>query len=248
MTNQLFINGKWTAPLYGGHFETINPADERVLATVASATAEDVDLAVHAARQAFDQGGWPELSGKQRAAYLRRIATLIRDKQQMLAELEVCDNGKPLPEALWDIGDTAYCFDFYADLAEQLDEAQEQVISLSDDRFSSLARKEPVGVCGAIIPWNFPMLMAAWKVAPALAAGCTVVLKPSEVTPLTALQLAKIAEEAELPVGVLNVITDLARMQELHWLNIPVSTNWLSPAACLRAVKLCRRLPRILKM
>ncbi|PRD16462.1 aldehyde dehydrogenase family protein [Pantoea coffeiphila] len=206
-TNQLFINGQWVAPVRGGSFDTIDPANETAIAQVAAATAEDVDRAVQAARNAFDHGGWPELSGKARAGYLRRIASLIRDRQQTLAELEVRDNGKPLPEALWDIGDTAYCFDFYADLAEQLDAQQEKAVALSDERFSSVARKEPVGVCGAIIPWNFPMLMAAWKVAPALAAGCTVVLKPSEVTPLTALQLADIAREAELPPGVLNVIT-----------------------------------------
>lgn len=209
MTNKLFINGQWVAPLKGGSFDSIDPSNEVAIAQVAAATREDVDLAVQAARDAFYNGGWPELSGKVRAEYLRRIASLIRDKQQLLAELEVRDNGKPLPEALWDIGDTAYCFDFYADLAEKLDDDREHIINLSDERFSSVARKEPVGVCGAIIPWNFPMLMAAWKVAPALAAGCTVVLKPSEVTPLTALQLAEIAREAELPAGVLNVITGL---------------------------------------
>jgi len=206
-TGKLFINGEWVAPARGGSFDTLDPATETAIAQVAASTQEDVDRAVQAARVAFDHGGWPELSGQARASYLRRIASLIRDKQQMLAELEVRDNGKPLPEALWDIGDTAYCFDFYADLAEKLDEEREQGVALSDDRFSSVARKEPVGVCGAIIPWNFPMLMAAWKVAPALAAGCTVVLKPSEVTPLTALQLAEIAREAELPPGVLNVVT-----------------------------------------
>ncbi|MGD8105216.1 aldehyde dehydrogenase family protein [Pantoea sp. FN0302] len=206
-TNRLFINGEWVIPVKGGSFDTIDPAHEVAIAQVAAATKEDVELAVQAARRAFDEGEWPSLSGKSRADYLRRIASLIRDKQQMLAELEVRDNGKPLPEALWDIGDAAGCFDFYADLAEKLDECQEETVALSDDRFSSVARKEPVGVCGAIIPWNFPMLMAAWKVAPALAAGCTVVLKPSEVTPLTALQLADIAREAELPPGVLNVIT-----------------------------------------
>ncbi|MEI2264913.1 aldehyde dehydrogenase family protein [Erwinia sp. CGal63] len=209
VTTELFINGKWVNPLKGGSFASIDPGSEKEIASIAAASREDVDLAVKAAREAFETGGWPELSGKARAGYLRRIATLIREKQQSLAELEVRDNGKPLPEALWDIGDTAYCFDFYADLAEKLDEQQEQAVALSDDRFSSVARKEPVGVCGAIIPWNFPMLMAAWKVAPALAAGCTVVLKPSEVTPLTALQLADIAHQAELPAGVLNVITGL---------------------------------------
>lgn len=207
--DQLYINGQWVAPVKGGIFETLDPSSEERLATVAAATAEDVDLAVQAARQAFDDGPWPLMSGSARAAVLRRIAQGIRDRQQALAELEVRDNGKPLPEALWDIGDTAGCFDFYADLAEDLDGHAEQPVALADERFSSVARKEPVGVAGAIIPWNFPMLMAAWKVAPALAAGCCMVLKPSELTPLTALELARIADKAGLPAGVLNVITGL---------------------------------------
>lgn len=207
--DQLYINGQWVAPVKGGVFATLDPSNETLLAQVAAATAEDVDLAVKAARQAFDEGPWPQMSGAARAAVLRKIAQGIRDRQQELAELEVRDNGKPLPEALWDIGDTAGCFDFYADLAEDLDGHSEQPVALADERFSSVARKEPVGVAGAIIPWNFPMLMAAWKVAPALAAGCCMVLKPSEVTPLTALELARIADKAGLPAGVLNVVTGL---------------------------------------
>lgn len=206
---QLYIDGQWLAPAKGGSFDTFDPSDETLLARVAAATAEDVDAAVRAARRAFDEGPWPRMSGAGRAAVLRRIAEGIRGRQQELAELEVRDNGKPLPEALWDIGDTAGCFDFYAGLAEKLDASQEQEIALADERFSSVARKEPVGVAGAIIPWNFPMLMAAWKVAPALAAGCAMVLKPSELTPLTALHLAQIAHEAGLPAGVLNVVTGL---------------------------------------
>ncbi len=206
---QLYIDGQWLAPAQGGSFDTFDPSDETLLARVAAATAEDVDAAVRAARRAFDEGPWPRMSGAGRAAVLRRIAEGIRGRQQELAELEVRDNGKPLPEALWDIGDTAGCFDFYAGLAEKLDASQEQEIALADERFSSVARKEPVGVAGAIIPWNFPMLMAAWKVAPALAAGCAMVLKPSELTPLTALHLAQIAHEAGLPAGVLNVVTGL---------------------------------------
>lgn len=206
---QLYIDGQWLAPAKGGSFDTFDPSDETLLARVAAATAEDVDAAVRAARRAFDEGPWPRMSGAGRAAVLRRIAEGIRGRQQELAELEVRDNGKPLPEALWDIGDTAGCFDFYAGLAEKLDASQEQEIALADERFSSVARKEPVGVAGAIIPWNFPMLMAAWKVAPALAAGCAIVLKPSELTPLTALHLAQIAHEAGLPAGVLNVVTGL---------------------------------------
>ncbi|MGJ7548960.1 aldehyde dehydrogenase family protein [Pseudomonas alloputida] len=207
--DQLYINGQWTAPINNGRFDTIDPSDETLITQVAAATAEDVDAAVAAARNAFDNGPWPQLPGHERARVLRRIAALIRERQQALAELEVRDNGKPLPEALWDIGDTAGCFDYYAELAEKLDDQREQGIALADDRFTALARKEPIGVAGAIIPWNFPMLMAAWKVAPALAAGCTMVLKPSELTPLTALELARIADEAGLPAGVLNVVTGL---------------------------------------
>ncbi|NSY99067.1 aldehyde dehydrogenase family protein, partial [Agrobacterium tumefaciens] len=151
----------------------------------------------------------PRLSGAERAKYLRAIAEGIRNRLAELSKLEVRDNGKPLPEAEWDIGDAAGCFDFYADLAEQMDNGFEETIVLPDARFSSKVVKEPIGVAGAIIPWNYPLLMAAWKVAPALCAGCTMVLKPSELTPLTALELAAIADEAGLPPGVLNIVTGL---------------------------------------
>lgn len=207
MRDQLYIDGKWVKPVRGGTFEVINPATEEVIQTIAAATAEDVDVAVKAARRAFDKDGWPKLSGAQRARYLRAIAAGIRARQQEIARIEVLDNGKPFPEADWDIADAAGCFDFYAGLAEQLDNNPEETIALPDDRFVSKAVKEPIGVAGAIIPWNYPLLMAAWKVAPALAAGCTVVLKPAEVTSLTALELAAVADEAGLPPGVLNIVT-----------------------------------------
>jgi betaine-aldehyde dehydrogenase len=206
---RLFIDGQWVAPVRHGSFDSIDPSDEQVIARVAAASAEDVDLAVAAARRAFDQGPWPRMTGAERAQVLRRIGQGIRDRLDELAHIEVRDNGKPLPEAQWDLGDAAGCFEFYADLADQLDSNAETPIALADGRFTSIARKEPVGVAGAIIPWNFPLLMAAWKVAPALAAGCTMVLKPSELTPLTALELADIAAKAGLPAGVLNVVTGL---------------------------------------
>lgn len=209
--DRLFIDGEWVKPVEGGTFQTVNPSDETVLADVAAATAEDVDLAVGAAREAFDEGPWPRMSGAERGAILRKIAAGIRERLDELAQIEVRDNGKPLPEALWDLGDAAGCFEFYAGLAEALDANAEKPVALADGRFSSIARKEPIGVAGAIIPWNFPMLMAAWKVAPALAAGCTMVLKPSELTPLTALELAGIASKAGLPRGVLNVVTGLGQ-------------------------------------
>ncbi|MEK8026804.1 aldehyde dehydrogenase family protein [Pseudaquabacterium rugosum] len=208
-TDSLYIDGAWVAPALGGTLPCVDPATEAVFAQVAAATAADVDAAARAARRAFDEGPWPRLAGAARAAVLRSIADGIRGRQAELAALEVRDNGKPLPEAMWDIGDAAGCFDYYAGLAEAFDAQQEQPIALPDGRFTSLARREPVGVVGAIVPWNYPLLMAAWKVAPALAAGCTVVLKPSELTPLTALQLAAIAAEAGLPAGVLNVLPGL---------------------------------------
>ncbi|KFF50341.1 aldehyde dehydrogenase [Gammaproteobacteria bacterium MFB021] len=209
--DKLYIDGQWVTPVRGGTFDTIDPCSEAVIATVAAATEEDVDIAVKAARRAFDEGEWPHLPGTQRAAVLRRIAQGIRERVQALAEIEVRDNGKPLPEAIWDIEDTAGCFDFYADMADNFDATREKPVALGDESFSSVARQEPVGVAGAIIPWNFPMLMASWKVAPALAAGCSVVLKPSEVTPLTALELADIAHRAGVPAGVFNVITGFGK-------------------------------------
>lgn len=205
--HQFYINGQWVSPINGGSFNSYDPSDESLIASVASGCAADVDVAVKAARAAFDEGPWPRLSGAERGAYLRKIAEGIRARQEALAELEVRDNGKPFPEAMWDIGDTAGCFDFYANLAEELDAQREKPVALADDRFSSLARKEPIGVAGAIVPWNFPMLMASWKIAPALAAGCCIILKPAEQTSLTALELARIADEAGLPAGVLNIVT-----------------------------------------
>ncbi|MEL6206099.1 MAG: aldehyde dehydrogenase family protein, partial [Pseudomonadota bacterium] len=152
-------------------------------------------------------GPWPGMGGVERARILRAMADEIAARTDELARLEVLDNGKPLPEAVWDIEDCAGVFRFYADLAERLDNEGPENLPVDDPHFTSRVVKEPVGVAGAIIPWNFPLLMAAWKVAPALAAGCTMVLKPSELTPLTALELGDIAGRAGLPKGVLNVVT-----------------------------------------
>lgn len=209
MRDRLFIGGAWVAPVRGGSFAVVNPATEEVFAHAPAGTAEDIDLAVTAARKAFDEGPWPRLSGAERARHLRAIADLITERREELARMEVADNGKPLPEALWDIDDAAGCFAYYAELAEQLDDEAEETIALSEPRFTSKVVREPVGVAGAIIPWNYPLLMATWKVAPALAAGCTMILKPSELTPVTALELAAIADETGLPAGVLNVVTGL---------------------------------------
>lgn len=208
MPSQLYIDGKWRDPAQGGRFDTVDPATERVLQQVPMATAEDIDLAVTAARRAFD-GGWARTSGAERAVFIEALADDLEARQDELATLEVHDNGKPLPEAQWDIGDAIGCFRYYAQLARELDERQDEALALPDERFRCRIRYEPVGVAGQIIPWNYPLLMAAWKVAPALAAGATCVLKPSELTPLTALELAASADRSGLPAGVLNVVTGL---------------------------------------
>lgn len=205
----LYIDGQWRLPVRQQSFASFDPSDESVLAQVPAASAEDIELAVQAARRAFDEGPWPRLSGAERATLLRAIAAGIRQRLPQLAELEVRDNGKPLAEAQWDIADAAGCFDYYAGLAEAADAGPRQSIEVSDARFSCWVEREPVGVVGAIIPWNFPLLMAAWKVAPALAAGCCIVLKPSELTPLTALELAAIVHAVGLPAGVFNLVTGL---------------------------------------
>lgn len=206
MKSQLFINGSWVESHSGKTLDVVNPATEEIVHRVAAGNAQDISDAVSAAKAAFE-GGWRETSGRERAEYLSAIADGIESRLEDLSRLEVLDNGKPYPEAKWDIEDTAGCFRFYANLAEQLDQRQGEVVPLSMEQFRSRVFYEPVGVCGQIIPWNFPMLMAAWKVAPAIAAGCTCVLKPSELTPLTALELADIADKAGLPPGVLNVVT-----------------------------------------
>ncbi|MCF3640607.1 aldehyde dehydrogenase family protein [Rhizobium sp. TRM95111] len=209
MRDKLFIDGTWVAPAKGGSFEVIDPATEQVVHHAPAGTAEDIDAAVKAARQAFDHGPWPRMTGKERATVLRRISEIILARKRELARLEVIDNGKPMPEAVWDMEDAAGCFAFYAGLAEEMDETPEEAIPLGEPRFSSKVVREPIGVAAAIIPWNYPLLMASWKVAPALAAGCTMVLKPSELTPLTALELGAIVAEAGLPAGVLNIVTGL---------------------------------------
>jgi betaine-aldehyde dehydrogenase len=206
MDEKIYIDGQWVASSGLATLDVINPATEVAFTRIAASTAADVDRAVVAAKLAFD-GGWRRTSGRERAQYLRAIAAGIRERLAELARIEVQDNGKPLPEAEWDIGDAAGCFEYYAGLAEELDARQGEPIAVPDDRFRSAVRYEPKGVAGQIIPWNYPLLMAAWKVAPALAAGCTMVLKPSELTSLTALKLAEIADVAGLPKGVLNVVT-----------------------------------------
>ncbi|HEV2148197.1 MAG TPA: aldehyde dehydrogenase family protein [Longimicrobiaceae bacterium] len=200
---RLYIGGEWQDAASGRTFETVNPSTGETLTTVAEGDAEDVDRAVRAAREAFEGGKWAEMSARQRGRILYRMGELIDQRLDELARLETLDNGKPYREARgFDIKDSAECFRYYAGWA---DKVEGEVIPVSGS-FLNYTRREPVGVCGQIIPWNYPFQMAAWKVAPALAMGNTVVLKPAEQTPLTALELARIAEEAGLPAGVLNVV------------------------------------------
>ncbi|KAL3916376.1 MAG: hypothetical protein SGPRY_006845, partial [Prymnesium sp.] len=202
----LFIGGRWTAPSVGsGHCDVLDSASEEVVASVPCAGPLDVDAAVAAARKSFEEGPWARSSGSDRAAVMRRIAALVTERKATIAPVESL-MGKPLTESMWDVDDVSACFEYYADLAVQLDARQGTPIELPDADYKTAVRYEPVGVAAAIVPWNYPLLMAAWKVAPALAAGCSLVLKPSELTPLSAMHLAAIATDAGLPAGVLNVL------------------------------------------
>ena len=192
---QLFINGQFQQPLAKKYFPSINPSNEQQLSRIAKAESEDVDMAVKSARAAFN-GQWGKISGKERAKYIYRIARLIQEKSKELAIVETLDGGKPIRESRdIDIPLAAAHFFYYAGWADKLEYA-------FPNRFP-----KPLGVVGQIIPWNFPLMMAAWKIAPALATGNTVVLKPAESTSITALLLAEIIKEAELPPGVVNIIT-----------------------------------------
>ncbi len=194
-TYGLFVGGEFVDPLAGGSFKTVNPATEEVLAEVAQADAADVDVAVRAARRAYD-GLWSRLPGRERAKYLFRIARLLQERARELAVLETVDNGKPIKESRdVDVPLAAQWFFYYAGWADKLDHA-----GAGHD-------PQPLGVAAQVVPWNFPLLMLAWKIAPALACGNTVVLKPAETTPLTALLFAEICQQADLPPGVVNILT-----------------------------------------
>lgn len=191
----LFINGGWQKPSSKKYFKTINPATEETLSEVADANETDVNKAVTAARNAYERY-WKKIPAKERGKYIFRIARMIQEKARELAIIETLDGGKPIRESRdFDVPTAANHFFYYAGWADKLEYA-----------FPN-RRTEPLGVAGQIIPWNFPLLMAAWKIAPALATGNTVVLKPAETTPLTALKLAEIIQESDLPPGVVNIIT-----------------------------------------
>jgi aldehyde dehydrogenase (NAD+) len=191
----LFINGKFIPPVKGGYFPTINPANEKKLSEVADATLEDVNLAVKAARNAYDKVWW-KMPAKERGKYIYRIARIIQERARELAIIETMNGGKSIRESRdVDVPLAAAHFFYYAGWADKLEYAFPGKLPTA------------LGVAGQVIPWNFPLLMAAWKIAPALACGCTVVLKPAETTPLTSMKLAEILQDAELPPGVVNIIT-----------------------------------------
>src|SRR5436305_1876539 len=201
----LIIGGERPGAADGRTFETVDRAREEPIAVVAQAGAEDVDRAVRAARAAFEDGPWASMAAADRGRLIERLAQLVEEHADELAELESVDNGKPVAYAkVVDIPSAASHLHYFAGWPTKI---EGEVIPVRAPDTLCYTRKEPVGVCGQIVPWNFPLLMACWKVAPALAAGCTIVLKPAEQTPLTAIRLGELALEAGIPEGVLNVIT-----------------------------------------
>src|ERR1700722_13800579 len=207
---KLLINGKWISAASGKTFEVKNPATGRTIAHAAEGDKADIDAAVQAARHAFDAAPWPAMTPSQRSKVIWRIGDLISKYADELAELESIDNGKPMAVAR--AADVPLAADIFQYMAGWCTKIEGKTIPLSvlytpGVQYHSYTRPEPIGVVGQIIPWNFPLLMAAWKLAPALATGCTIVLKVAEETPLSALRLGEIMQEAGLPNGVVNIVT-----------------------------------------
>src|SRR5436189_3942470 len=202
-TQKMLINGKWVDSQSGKTFPTVNPATGETICQVAEGDKADIELAVKAARNAFESGPWPKMSASERGRLLHKLADAVEKNIDELAALEALDNGKPLRDArAADLPLTVKCYHYYAGWADKI---HGKTIPIEGNYFC-YTRHEPVGVVGQIIPWNFPLLMQAWKWGPALAAGNTVVLKPAEQTPLTALKIAEIAQQVGFPDGVINVV------------------------------------------
>jgi betaine-aldehyde dehydrogenase len=202
-TKHLYINGEFVAAESTAAIDVIDPATGEVLGRIPDANAADVAKAVGAARAAFDEGPWKDTTAQERGRVLFRLAEIVRQRADELAELETRNTGKPIVEAESDVADVATCFEYYGGMATKI---HGDVIPVPDTAMS-LALREPIGVAGQIIPWNYPLLMASWKLAPAICAGCTTVLKPAEQTPLSALALASSLADAGLPPGVVNIVT-----------------------------------------
>jgi betaine-aldehyde dehydrogenase len=202
-THSLYIDGRFVGARSRATIDVLDPSTRNVIARVPDSGVDDISAAVAAARRAFDDGPWREATAQDRGRVLFRLARIVRDRAAALAELETINSGKPIVESEYDIADVATCFEYYGGLATKI---HGDVLPVPDNALS-LALREPVGVAGQIIPWNYPLLMAAWKLAPAICAGCTMELKPAEEPPLTILELAKDFGAAGLPAGVVNIVT-----------------------------------------
>jgi phenylacetaldehyde dehydrogenase len=200
---KMFIDGKWVDSASGKTFPSYNPATGEIMAQIAEGDREDINRAVKAARKAFDSGPWATMTASERGRLIWKVADLLEKHLEEFAQLESLDNGKPL--AIARVADVPLAVDLFRYMAGWTTKIEGNTIPFSPN-FHAYTRREPVGVAGQIIPWNFPLLMAAWKLGPALATGCTVVLKPAEQTPLTALRLAELIAEAGIPDGVVNVV------------------------------------------
>jgi betaine-aldehyde dehydrogenase len=200
---RMFIDGTWTEARSGKRRNIINPADQSVIATVAEGGREEASDAIAAARRAFDDGPWPGTPAVERGRLLYRLADLVDRDREELAGIESLNTGKTVKESRWDMDDVAGILRYFAGLA---DKDGGEVIPSPTPGTTSTVLREPVGVCGQISPWNYPLLQASWKLAPALAAGCTVVMKPSEITPLTTIKIAELSQEAGFPTGVVNLV------------------------------------------
>ena len=200
----LFINGSWEPAASGAVRQIRNPADGELVATVSEAGREDAERAIAAARAAFDSGVWASVPAPERGAFLLKVAAELRERREKFARAESLDTGKRIIESRIDVDDIAACFEYFGRLAGQ---QAGRVVDAGDPAVVSKIVYEPVGVCGLITPWNYPLLQAAWKIAPALAAGCTFVLKPSELTPSTAILALQLLQDLGLPDGVANLVT-----------------------------------------
>jgi betaine-aldehyde dehydrogenase len=197
-TLPMFVGGEWVQAAEGGSREIRNPANNEVIAVVSEGSAADAEKAIAFARRAFDEGPWPKMRAQERASHLLKLADLIDKNAEELATTETRNNGKPLREARFDVADAANCFRYYAGL---ITKSLGQTFEVPDPNVQTMVVRESIGVCGQIIPWNYPLLMAAWKLAPGLAAGNCCILKPAEATPLTAIELFDLIAEAGLPPG-----------------------------------------------
>lgn len=206
---KLFIDGEWVESVEGETFQTVNPATGEELAIVYAASEKDVHLAVEAASRAFEEGPWPNITSSDRSKLMHKLADLMERDIQVLAELDTLDNGKPIKEML--TGDLPNAIEQLRYFAGWTTKMTGQTIPISTSHLN-YTHHEPVGVVGQIIPWNFPIMMALWKIAPALATGCTIILKPAEQTPLSALYLAKLIEEAGFPKGVINILNGFGKI------------------------------------